>query len=696
MLQYSIADVERSLWEAADQLRANSKLTAAEYVMPVLGIIFLRFAHNKFVAVEKEIVASRPVVKGRAPLPISEDDFTARKAIFLPDIARYDFLVSLPSGKNIGRAVNDAMRAIEEKYTALKGVLPKNYDALQDSLLRDLLRNFDSEAIRSIQGDAFGKIYEYFLNAFATTGAQEGGEFFTPESLVKTIVNVLQPDHGKILDPACGSAGMFVQTGHFIERRGLDPSQRITIYGQEKTTVNTQIAKMNLWVHGLEGEIVEANSFYEERFSLAGKCDFVMANPPFNVDLVDKGSDFVKSDPRLLVGKDAAGNEFRLLPKNDNANYLWIQYFYGYLNENGRAGFVMASSASDAGHTEKDIRKMIINTGAVDVMIAIGTNFFYTRSLPCTLWFFDRAKERDAIKKDRTLMLDARGIFRVVTRKINDFSPEQLQNITAIVELYRGNNTLFVETVSGYFDEFVDAMSKFDVNHTQVFESAESLANTVERIAPVLGGEAKVLLKKTSDESKKLLGTLEKKRAELKAVGSTAGLSVSKISKTQHTAYESAHAALDVVKSLRDSAELLCKGVTEFAERAIAETEKPAVKSGDVKKMIKDLEKLKAESATFVKRAGYMLHQVKWLQSRFPDAEFVDVPGLCKVVSKKEIAENDYSLTPGRYVGVAPKEDDGVDFVERMTQIKVELQQLNNEAVELAEQISKNFEALGL
>ena len=333
--------------------------------------------------------------------------------------AHFDYIVGLPDSQDIGTKIDEAMCLVEEENETLKGVLPKTYTSFEKPLLLELLRIFNKPTLRNSTGDEFGSIYEYFLNAFAIKEAQEGGEFFTPTSLVTTIVNFIEPDHGIVFDPACGSFGMAVQTGHFIEGLHKDPSKQVTFFGQEKTSTNANIAKMNMAVHGLEENVLEGNTFYEDKHELVGKYDYVMANPPFNVDKVDKDREVVKKDPRLPFG----------LPKNDNANYLWMEYFYAYLNPTGRAGFVMASSASDAGHSEKLIREQLIKTGAVDIMISIGNNFFYTRSLPCTLWFYDRAKENDKNRKDKILMLDAHKVFRKVSTTINDFSPEQLENL---------------------------------------------------------------------------------------------------------------------------------------------------------------------------------------------------------------------------------------------------------------------------
>ena len=436
----TIEQFESSLWEAADQLRANSKLTSSEYCMPVLGVIFLRHASNRYEIALAQIKADQTA--GKMPdRPLMKGDFIKRRALMLPDKARYGYLLQLPSGQSLGTALVEAMNAIEDDFEPLRGQLPKEYDKFDDKLLEDLLRAFDSEALRSASGDIFGRIYEYFLMKFAMQGAQDNGEFFTPPSLVQTIVNVIEPDHGIILDPACGSAGMFVQSSHFIEQEGLDTMKRVTFYGQEKTGTTIRLAKMNLAVHGLEGDIREANTFYEDLHPIWGECDFVMANPPFNVDMVD--AERIKDDRRLPFGLPGVNKT----KKVSNGNYLWISYFHSYLNKSGRAGFVMSSQASSAGHGEAEVRRKMIETGDVDVMIAIRSNFFYTRTVPCELWFFDKGKQ----SPDTVLMLDARNIYRKVTRKIYDFSPEHLANLTAIVWLYRGEQERFLGLIKNYF-----------------------------------------------------------------------------------------------------------------------------------------------------------------------------------------------------------------------------------------------------
>src|SRR2546426_2713044 len=382
---HNIDKLEADLWEAADQLRANSKLTSTEYCMPVLGVIFLRHAANRFDAATKQIQEDQ--VSGKMPKrAIVHADYLRRRALWLPEVARYDSIMALPKDTDLGKALVEAMNAIETEFEPLKGQLPKDFTIFERTVLEDLLRIFNRDSLRAAGGDVFGRIYEYFLMKFAMERAQDKGEFFTPPSLVQTIVNVIEPDHGTVFDPACGPGGMFVQSSHFLERRGQSAAHRVTFFGQEYKTSNLRLAKMNLAVHALEGDIVEANTFYEDQHELFGKCDFVMANPPFNVDKVD--AEKVKDDRRLPFGLPGVNKE----KKVSNGNYLWISYFWSYLNKQRRAGFVMSLQASSAGHGEAAVRRKIVETGDVDVVISIRSNFFYTRTVPCELWFFDKGK----------------------------------------------------------------------------------------------------------------------------------------------------------------------------------------------------------------------------------------------------------------------------------------------------------------
>lgn len=455
----NIKKLEAELWESADLLRQGSKLTSSQYCMPVLALLFLRYAFSRFKMVEAEILQNRPSRGGRV-MPVEASDFAAKSALFLPQEAQYDYLVNLPANiadaglktkdgqdiNSLGEAVNYAMQLVEEQSEQLTGVLPKSYTMFADDLLSDLLRIFNNKTIDEVGGDVIGRIYEYFLSKFAKAVASDDGVFFTPKSLVKMLVNVLEPTSGIMLDPACGSGGMFVQTGDFVNQAGLNANTQMTFYGQEKVEYNAQLCLMNMAVHGLNGKIVsgdEANSFYHDAHNLEGKCDYVMANPPFNVDKVKSESAWAAGRlPFGLPGVNAKSKEI------GNANYLWISYFHAYLNNHGRAGFVMASSATDSANKDRDIREKLVRTGDVDVMVSVGNNFFYTLSLPCSLWFFDKAKRAE--NRDKVLFIDARNYYTVVDRTLNEWTEWQLRNLQAIVHLYRGEKEKYQSLISDY------------------------------------------------------------------------------------------------------------------------------------------------------------------------------------------------------------------------------------------------------
>ncbi len=422
-----LAQVRRTLWAAADQMRANSTLSPAEYRGPVLGLIFLAYAEHRFEQVRPALEA-----KATARRPVTPADYQAKSVLYVPDGARLSQLVDLPESQNVGKAIDEAMKLIETENPELRDVLPRGYQRLEKSILTELLRLF-APLPRQLSGDAFGLIYEDFLSNFAASEGRLGGEFFTPYSIVRLIVDIIEPFHGRVYDPACGSGGMFVQCAKFVERHNESAPNELAVYGVEQKEGTVPLAKMNLALHGLSGDIRLANSYYEDPQHSLGTFDFVMANPPFNVDKVDKTK--LAGDPRFPFG----------VPKPDNANYLWIQQFYSALSDDGRAGFVMANSAGDAGHSEREIRKQLIESGAVDVMVAIGTNFFYTVALPVTLWFLDKSK-RGTEREDTVLFLDARHLFRQIDRAHRDFLPEQIELLADIVRLYRGED---VETVDG-------------------------------------------------------------------------------------------------------------------------------------------------------------------------------------------------------------------------------------------------------
>lgn len=484
----NIKKLEAELWESADLLRQGSKLTSSQYCMPVLALLFLRYAYSRFKMVEAEILQNRPSRGGRM-MPVEPSDFEAKSALYLPREAQYDYLVNLPENiadaglktkdgqdiNSLGEAVNYAMQLVESQSEQLTGILPKSYTMFADDLLSDLLRIFNNKTIDEVGGDVIGRIYEYFLSKFAKAVASDDGVFFTPKSLVKMLVNVLEPTSGIMLDPACGSGGMFVQTGDFVNHAGLNANTHMTFYGQEKVEYNAQLCLMNMAVHGLNGKIVsgdEANSFYHDTHNLEGKCDYVMANPPFNVDKVKSESAWAAGRlPFGLPGVNAKSKEI------GNANYLWISYFYAYLNDHGRAGFVMASSATDSANKDRDIREKLVRTGDVDVMVSVGNNFFYTLSLPCSLWFFDKAKRAE--NRDKVLFIDARNYYTVVDRTLNEWTEWQLRNLQAIVHLYRGETEKYQALLNDYRQVLGDitvasAQAALD---KQKAEAKEAIAN---------------------------------------------------------------------------------------------------------------------------------------------------------------------------------------------------------------------------
>ena len=506
-----IHEVASKLWGIADELRANSSLKASEYSGPVLGLIFLKFADSRFTKAEEELAG-----QGSGRRKIGKADYQAKGVLFLPDAARFQNLVQLQEGANVGKALNDAMAAIEDENPSLRGVLPRTYQALENDTLNNLLRHVNA-ILGDITGDAFGKVYEYFLGKFALSEGQKGGEFFTPTSIVQLIVEIIEPFEGKILDPACGSGGMFVQSARFVDEHREGHNGRLSIYGQEKTDDTVRLCKMNLAVHGLEGQVSQSNSYYDDPgFRVVGEFDFVMANPPFNVDKIDKSK--LEGDPRFPFG----------LPRKDNGNYIWIQHFYSALNDKGRAGFVMANSAGDAGSTELEIRKKLLADKAVDIVVSVGPNFFYSVTLPVTLWFLDRGKAQ-AGRGDSVLFIDAREIYRQIDRAHRDWLPEQIEFLANIARLYRGE------------------------------------------------------------------------------------------------AAESSHG------------------------------------SGEL------------------------------MSENFPDETYTDVPGLCAVASLEQIEAQGWSLNPGRYVGARPEEDDGVDFEQRIGELREEFRTLSAQAQGLTQRIDADL-----
>ncbi|MEI8264749.1 MAG: class I SAM-dependent DNA methyltransferase [Betaproteobacteria bacterium] len=691
-----IEQFENDLWRMADNLRANSNLASNEYFMPILGLIFLRQATNRYYQALAAIEADKAA--GKMPdRPLVEADFTRRRALMLPKGARYDELMALEKGADLGAAVTVAMEAIEQHFPPLSNQLPKDYGRFDNEVLESMMRTFDTEALRKAEGDVFGRIYEYFIAEFSKQGAHDNGEYYTPPSIVQTIVNVIEPNHGSVFDPACGSGGMFVQSSHFIERSGQDTMKRVTFYGHEKNETTARIAQINLAVNGLQGSIKAGNdaiTYYKDPHELVGKCDFVMANPPFNVDEVD--AEKVKDDKRLPFGLPGVNKN----KKVSNANYLWLSYFYSYLNENGRAGIVMSSQASSAGRDEATVRQKLVETGAVDVMVDIRGNFFYTRTVPCQLWFFDRSKERDEARRDKVLMLDARSVYRKVSRAICDFSPEQQRNIAAIVWLYRGQSDKFLMLVDSYLDRAL-AEGKASGLILDAFTAALDKLKALAQVFATLAREPDpladtwkelVVLRDTvvrdfHDFEKEIANQA---KAWSRAASDNAGLHASR--KALHPTAESCR---DLTKQI-DLAAKLAGRLIDIAFKDLAARDSELWPSAELGRARKALEAARAEAVAALHEVRYFVKQSDWLQERFPEAALRDVAGLVRVVDRATIATHDWSLTPGRYVGVAPEEvDEEFDFEEALRSIRIDLTGLNEEAVALAARIDRNFEELG-
>ena len=638
----NIRKLEAELWESADLLRQGSKLTSSQYCMPVLALLFLRYAYSRYKMVEAEILQSRPMRGGRV-MPVEPSDFAAKSALYLPKEAQFDYLVNLPDNiisaglkskdghdiNSLGEAVNNAMQLVEDQSEQLTGVLPKTYTSFADDLLRELLRIFNNKTIDEVGGDVIGRIYEYFLSKFAKAVASDDGVFFTPKSLVKMLVNVLEPKQGVMLDPACGSGGMFVQTGDFVNAAGMNANTSMTFFGQEKVEYNAQLCLMNMAVHGLNGRIIsgdEANSFYHDAHNLAGKCDYVMANPPFNVDKVK--ADSASAAGRLPFGLPGVNSKTKEV---GNANYLWISYFYAYLNDHGRAGFVMASSATDSANKDRDIREKLVRTGDVDVMVSVGNNFFYTLSLPCSLWFFDRNKNAEI--RDKVLFIDARNYYTVVDRTLNEWTEWQLRNLQAIVHLYRGETDKYKSLLADY-DKAID----------------EAVAGLEEQSKPF----SDLIDEDTRGHFGGLLGWIGNAGHDYNELRQRIN---DQIQQTK-SCIKAAESQIEKrkVKAMRLAGEAFCDVLTDMLA---------------------------------------IVNEHDWLVSKFgEEGKYENVLGLCKIATIQEIEEKNYSLTPGAYVGVAEQEDDGVDFHERMNEIHAELAKLNQEANVLMDEIQKAWEEL--
>jgi type I restriction enzyme M protein len=681
MTTADLKQLETDLWRSADLLRQGSDLKSTEYSTPVLGLIFLKFADNKYRSHEKAIMAEYTKLKGtRREKPVSEIAIE-KCGFYLPDHARYDHLLRLPDKEDIAKAIKKAMEAIEQYKPELDGVLPKDeyfqLTRIDNAIPKQLLKNF-ADIPLTAGGDMFGQIYEYFLGKFAMAEGQGGGEFFTPRSVVRLMVEIIEPHKGTVYDPACGSGGMFVQSASFIERHRNELKHGdgdIFVYGQEKTLATVKLARMNLAVNGLRGEVKQANTYYEDPFESFGKFDYVLANPPFNVDDVSLST--VEKDKRFTTygiprNKSKAKKSEQGKETVPNGNYLWINLFATSLKPGGRAALVMANSASDARHSEADIRQTLIEKNLIYGMLTLPSNMFYTVTLPATLWFFDKAKQDDKI-----LFIDARNIFIQIDRAHREFTEEQVQNIAIISQLHRGERHKFVSLIDDYFRQ---GMTKLIENKTKVEPVSAQLLEVLDDAA-----------------GKQTVGELVKQWAGLKALQAKYDQFVasfgkeSSIDKKNKAQQQLCEAFDPFFTALHDGLKKLDK-VVRHHEKQQAEAAKAEGKRGSVDRKTKALKEALEALHDEVKSAESFFRHIHWLQERFPKAEYEDVTGLCKLASPTEVKEQDYSLNPGRYVGVVIEEDgkSEEEFVSELLAMQEELAGLNEAARELEKVIAGN------
>lgn len=696
MNKQQLKQLEDDLWAAADNLRANSDLKASEYSTPVLGLIFLKFADINYRRHEEAILNEYQKLKGTRREKSLNEIAIAKCGFYLPDHARYNYLLNLPESQDIAKAIEKAMESIEEYKPELQGSLPKDeyYRLTRTAETKlmpfDLLRQFDNIP-DDATGDVFGQIYEYFLGKFAMAEGQGGGEFFTPRSVVRLMVEIIEPHGGSVFDPACGSGGMFVQSAQFIEKhreefeaQGEDTS--VYVSGQEKSSETVKLARMNLAVNGLRGQIMQGISYYDDHFKSLGQFDYVLANPPFNVDEVSLSG--VEKDPRFNTygiprNKSKAKKSEQGKETVPNANYLWINLFATSLKEpskvspGGRAGLVMANSASDARHSEADIRQTLIENNLIYGILTLPSNMFYTVTLPATLWFFDKGKT-----DERILFIDARNIFTQIDRAHREFSEDQIQNIAIISRLNKGRRDEFVALIDRYFKQ---GMARLADNYQQVKPVAEQLLSVLDDDA---GKQAVAGLVETWDN----LAPLEKAWADyLNKNGED--LTVDK----NNIAQQQLRANFDpFFTALHDNLKQIDKAVRRH-EKTLTDAAQKAGKRQSADRATKQLKAALEELHKEVKNAESNFSYIQWLQARFPNAEYEDVTGLCKLASREEIKEQDYSLNPGRYVGVVIEEDGKTEeeFIADTLLMKDELKVLFNSAEALQKTIIENLSAIG-
>jgi type I restriction enzyme M protein len=682
-----LKQLEKDLWDAADNLRANSDLKSSEYSTPVLGLIFLKFADNNYRRHESEIISEYQKLKGTRREKKLSDIAIEKCGFYLPDHARYDHLLNLPEAKDIAKALKEAMKAIEEYKPELEGVLPKDEyfkltrDPKTRTIPNDLLKNF-ANIPSDAGGDLLGQIYEYFLGEFARGEGHKGGEFFTPRSVVRLMVEIIEPHGGKVFDPACGSGGMFVQSAHFIEEhrkeltKGVDSS--VYVYGQEKVLETVNLAKMNLAVNGLRGDIKKGISYYDDHFKSFGAFDYVLANPPFNVD--DVNLNRVEKDRRFstygIPRKKSKAKKDKGKETVPNANYLWINLFATSLKPKGRAALVMANSASDARHSEADIRRTLIEKNLIYAMLTLPSNMFYTVTLPATLWFFDKGKKDDGI-----LFIDARNIFTPIDRAHREFSDEQIQNIAIISQLHKGRREKFVQLVNRYF---AAGMGRLIESKTRVEPVSAQLLEVLDDDD---GKQAVAELMKQWAGLNKLQTRYEQYRE--KHAGEKAVDAKNKAQHQLRETFDPFFAALheglkQLDKTVRQHEKQQAEQAQKDGKRAATDRKTRALKTA--------LEELHRE----VKNAEMFYQHVHWLQERFPKAEYEDVTGLCKLASPADVKEQEYSLNPGRYVGVVIEEDGKTEeeFIDEAARTLDEFAVLEKEAKSVSAVISHNIRQL--
>jgi type I restriction enzyme M protein len=675
MTTEALKKLEDDLWAAADTLRANSGLKASSYSTPVLGLIFLKFADNRYSLYEKDIEAQFKKLKGSRKERSIEEIALEKCGFYLPPEARYSYLLELPEKKDLAAAIKTAMKLVEEYKPELADTLPKNEyaqlnrvkrdetEVIDNTTLKKLLKNFQDIPVTA-GGDIFGQIYEYFLGNFALAEGAGGGEFFTPRSVVKLMVEIIQPHDGTVFDPACGSGGMFVQSAQFIDSHrnsGDDPAT--FVYGVERTPETVKLAKMNLAVNGLRGDIRHDNSYYSDPHKSFGRFDYVLANPPFNVDDVSLAK--VEKDRRFNTygiprNKGYAKAKDKAAITVPNANYLWITLFATSLNEKGRAALVMANSASDARNSEADIRKNLIEHNLISSMLTLPSNMFYTVTLPATLWFFDKAKT-----DDRILFIDARNVFTQIDRAHRAFTDEQVRNLGLIGSLRRGEREAFVGCVQDYFSQGFASLASHLEELREV--AARVLAFLKEGGGTVLPDFAGLL-----KEGAKLAARWDKQCGDIDLSN------VEKANKAQRRLMEE-------VRPFFASLHALLKDV----DKGVRHIEQDQGRNKDLRHLKAELEGLHAAA----KGAEYFFTHITWLQERFPSAAYEDVTGLCKLASRAEIQEQEYSLNPGRYVGVVIEEDGKTEeeFIEEILALNAELEGLNAEAQKLEKVIAHNI-----